>query len=301
MRRRILIVALLIASSLARASSPVMTVVPDLPYLTPDRAEKLDLYLPARSDGSPLRAAVVWIHGGGWISGAKGEARAKEICSTLAGAGYVAVSLDYKMGKDSWPTCLLDCKNAVRFLRAHAKDYGIDPLRIGVAGGSAGGHLALMVGLTAGSGQWEPSAPYPGVSDAVRCIVDMYGPTDLVHRFQATESAGSIDTLALTQASFEAFGASPSSQGHLAEASPVTQRFDSCPPVLVMHGEADPLVNLMQSEALLRLLSAHGIEHESVILPAVGHSFDWEMQGDKALPRDLRPIALRFLGKHLAP
>ena len=290
---------LLTLCSVLHAAPAPMTIVPDIAYLSPDRTETLDLYLPNRPKGAARAAAVVWIHGGGWIGGTKGEARAKEICSTLALAGYVAVSIDYKMGRDSWPTCLLDSKNAVRFLRAHADDYGIDPDRIAVAGGSAGGHLALMVGLTAGTGRWEPSEPYRGVSDSVRCVIDMYGPTDLVHRFQTADGVR-LDTLALTPESFAAFGAGPSSSGHLAEASPVNQPSASCPPVLVLHGKADPLVNVRQSEALVTLFGVRGVPHEAVYLDGVGHSFDWETWDKKPLPEDLRPLALAFLAKHLA-
>src|ERR1043165_2549634 len=119
--------------------------VADLAYLTPDRAEKLDLYLPAPPAAGKLSPAVVWIHGGGWTGGTKDEARAKEICTTLAEAGYVAVSIDYKLGDGAWPTNLHDCKNAGRFLRAHAAEYHLDPERIGVAGGSAGRPRPLMV------------------------------------------------------------------------------------------------------------------------------------------------------------
>src|SRR6185369_7588511 len=168
-----------------RAAESSVRVTPNLAYLAPDRAEKLDLYLPAPPPAGKLSPAVVWIHGGGWTGGTKDEARAKEICGTLANAGYVALSIDYKLGDGAWPTNLFDCKNAVRFLRTHASEYHVDPARIAVAGGSAGGHLALMVGFTAGKAELEPSGaatPYPGVSNAVRCVIDMYGPTDLLTR-----------------------------------------------------------------------------------------------------------------------
>ena len=122
------------------AAESAPRVVKDVTFLAPDRAEKLDVYLPTALPAGTLAPAVVWIHGGGWTGGTKNETRAAEICGTLAAAGYVAVSIDYRLGDGAWPTNLHDCKNAVRFLRAHAAEYHIDPKRIAVAGGSAGGH-----------------------------------------------------------------------------------------------------------------------------------------------------------------
>ena len=162
--------------ALARAgdAAGAPRMVADVSYLAPDRAEKLDLYLPAAPTKGTLSRAVVWIHGGGWTGGVKTENRAKEICATLAAAGYVAVSVDYRLGAGAWPHNLHDCKNAVRFLRAHAAKYQLDPERIAVAGGSAGGHLALMVGFTGDQPEFEPTGvatPYPGVSSKVRAVI----------------------------------------------------------------------------------------------------------------------------------
>src|SRR5687768_7447602 len=123
------------------------------------------------------------IHGGGWVGGDKAAAREFNIGTTLAAAGYVCASVNYKLkGDDRWPTNLFDCKNAVRFLRTRAVQYQVAPDRIGVIGGSAGGHLALMVAYTSDLPELTPTAaantPYPGVSDGVRCVVDLYGITD---------------------------------------------------------------------------------------------------------------------------
>src|SRR5688500_17240366 len=119
-----------------RAAEPAVRVQTDVSYLASDRTEKLDLYLPAEPAAGKLSPALVWIHGGGWTGGTKNEARAKNVCSTLAEAGYVAVSIDYRLGDGAWPTNLHDCKNAVRYLRANATKFRLDPNRIAVAGGS---------------------------------------------------------------------------------------------------------------------------------------------------------------------
>jgi acetyl esterase/lipase len=273
--------------------SPAPRVLADVAYLETGRAEKLDLYLPVPPAEGKLSPAVVWIHGGGWTDGTKNEARAKEICTTLAHAGYVAVSIDYMLGDGAWPTNLRDCKNAVRFLRAHAPEYHLDPARIAVAGGSAGGHLALLVGFTAGRGEFEPATPYPGRSSAVRAVIDMYGAADLtVDNYQQRRS---------TAAKQRVLGAS----GHDGEvwrtASPLSYVTKDSPPVLVMHGLADDTVNPAQSEQLVRVLQERGVVHEYVTLEGIGHTFSWQRWGKQPLPRDLRPVALAFLEKHLAP
>ena len=123
----------------------------DVTYLAPGRKEKLDLYLPASRPKATRSPAVVIIHGGGWSGGDKASGREFNIGTTLAKAGYVCASVEYFKGAAGrWPTNLYDCKNAVRFLRAHADRYQVDVDHVGVIGGSAGGHLALMVAYTTG-------------------------------------------------------------------------------------------------------------------------------------------------------
>jgi len=273
----------------------------DVAFLAPGRAEKLDIYFPAPPAEGKLSPAVVWIHGGGWKSGDKGEARGTEICTTLASAGYVAISLNYKLGPGSWPTNLLDCKNGVRFLRAHATGYHVDPARIAVAGGSAGGHLSLMVGFTTGKKEFEPDAPYSGVSSAVRCVIDMYGIANLSTHGQVDGQGEPTATRKLMNASLEDFDAANDEAEVFRVASPVTQATKSAPPVLILHGTADPTVDYAQSLELALVLKRIGVEHELITLPGIGHTFDWETWNKQPLPRDLRPVALAFLAKHLAP
>lgn len=258
-----------------RAVEPNVRVLSDIAYLGADRAEKLDVYLPAPRATGVCLPALVWIHGGGFAGGAKNEARAIEICSTLAHHGYVAVSIDYGLHDAAWPQQLLDCKNAVRFLRANAVRYQVDPERIAVAGGSAGGFLALMVGFTADETALEPAAPYPDFPDAVRCVIDMYGPVTVRVLEANVPSKAARDVSVLD---------------HLKKNSP---------PVLILQGRADPVADYRQSQKLAQALQASGAEHEMVLLDGVGHTFDWETWQKKPLPRDLRPVALAFLAKHL--
>jgi len=284
------------------AAEPSLRVTTDLPFLAPDRAEKLDLYLPETPPAGKLSPAVVWIHGGGWAGGTKNEARAKNICGILARAGYVAVSIDYRLGEGAWPTNLFDCKNAVRFLRAHAAEYQLDPNRIAVAGGSAGGHLALMVALTAGQEGLEPTGagtPYAGVSSAVRCAVNMYGITNLMTRRQTDAKGQPTATRKLMGASLKYFGATNDGADVLRLASPVTHVAKNSPPILTLHGRADTTVDFAQAEELERVARERGARHELVLLDGVGHTFDWEKWSKKPLPRDVAGTALAFLATNM--
>lgn len=298
-RRHFLTVALVLwfaVSSSAR--DPAVRIERDLAFLAPDRAEKLDLYLPAGARAGQRAPAVVWIHGGGWTGGTKAEARAANVCATLAAAGYVAASIDYRLGPGAWPTNLQDCKNAVRFLRVRAADYGIDPDRIAVAGGSAGAHLALLVAFTPGHAAWSPPAPYPGVSDAVRCVISMYAPVNLRTRRESAPDGRPTERPKLG-GPLAVFGATSAEDDVYRLASPITHIGPSSPPVLIMQGRADPMVDYLQAEELARVLGGHGVVHQAVFLDGVGHTFDFETWDKRPLPRDLRPTALAFLAAHL--
>jgi acetyl esterase/lipase len=275
---------------LATAAESAVRITADVAFLASDRVEKLDLYLPAQPPKGTLSPALVWIHGGGWSGGAKNEARAKNVCTTLAGAGYVAVSIDYKLGPGAWPTNLIDCKNAVRFLRSNAAKYHVDPNRIAVAGGSAGGHLALMVALTAGQNELEPvetATPYPRFSSEVRCGINMYGVTNILTR-------------KLSENTLQLFGAETVNSPALRLASPVTHVTKTSVPLLTLHGRNDPTVDYAQAEELDRVAKERGAPHELILLDGVGHTFDLQTWKRKPLPRDLRPVVLEFLARNMA-
>jgi acetyl esterase/lipase len=294
-----------LAAAALGAAEPAGTVrvFPDVSYLMPGRAEKLDLYLPAPPSPGKLSPAVVWIHGGGWIGGTKSEGRAKEVCTTLANAGYVAVSVEYRMTDGAWPTNLHDCKNAVRFLRAHATEYHLDPERIAVAGGSAGGHLALMVGYTGDAKEFEPAdaaTPYPGVSSRVRAVVDLYGPTNLLTRQEVADDAAPTGKLRPAGPA-KIFGTADPTAPVYRAASPVNHVTKNSPPTLILHGTVDKTVDRAQSQELDRVLTAHGVAHEFIMVAGAGHTFDLETWEKKPLSRDLRPVVLDFLAKHLGP
>ncbi len=291
----------------AKSKTPRSAVLPPAPegtvierdvvYLPPGRKEKLDLYLPANRAKELISPAVVIIHGGGWSGGDKASSREFNIGTTLAKAGYVCASVEYlKEGAGRWPTNLHDCKNAVRFLRANAKRYQVDGDHVGVIGGSAGGHLALMVAYTAGVKELTPEVPYPGVSDRVQACVDMYGVTDLLTR-QATDADGTPNGKLREAGLFaDKRGESPDKWKL---ASPVCHISRTSPPTLILHGLADTTVDREQSVELDRKLSEQGVEHRLILIPGVGHTFDLEQWQRKPLPQDLRPVVVGFFDQHL--
>lgn len=295
---RTAVLLLLAGATLSAADPTAVKVESDVAFLGPGRTEKLDLYLPATPTADRKAPALVWIHGGGWNGGTKAEARAREICTTLAEAGYVAVSIDYKLGPGAWPQNLHDCKNAVRFLRANAARLGIDPERIAVAGGSAGGHLALMVAYTAGQPALEPNAPYPGFSSAVDCVINLYGITNILTRREVDKSGRPLGVAKLGSA-LAVFGAKDEADPVLRLGSPVNHLSPQSPPTLILHGRADATVDYLQAEELAAALQKHGVPHELLLLDDVGHTFAFQTWGKRKLARDLRPVVFAFLERHL--
>jgi acetyl esterase/lipase len=304
------IIVLLLATRAIAADKPAtkptlppaptgMTIEQDIAYLPADRQEKLDLYLPKDRAATVRSPAVLIIHGGGWSGGDKAAGREFNIGITLAKAGYVCASVNYQMeaGK-RWPTNLHDCKNAVRFLRKNADKYQIDADHIGAIGGSAGGHLALMVGYTSDIADLEPQLPYPGVSDRVSAVVDMYGPTDLATRRKTDAEGKPIGDPLLTGTSLfpESYGQSPEKWKL---ASPVSHISAKSPPTLILHGTKDTTVDRDQSTELAAKLKAAGVEHQLLFVEGAGHTFDLEKWSRKPLSTDLRPVVIGFFDKHL--
>ena len=279
-----------------------ISVVRDVQYLEATRSEKLDIYMPADLSVSNMHPGFVCIHGGGWMNLSKSEGRSVEICTTLAKAGFVALSIDYKMGPGSWPTDLYDCKNAVRFLKSHAKEYNVDPSKIAVGGGSAGGHLALMVGFTAGEDQFEPADSvnlYPSISSNVQAVIDMYGPSSVCITNKTHANLPYDEREAKIAERLAVFGATSDQSDVLRLASPINYISEKSPPVLILHGSIDPNVELAQSINLSEKLKQYNVPYQLVIVKGAGHSFDFETWKQKPLVNDLRPLALGFLTKYL--
>ncbi len=254
----------------------------DVAYLAEDRAERADLYRPRSVAREARLPAVVIIHGGGFTGGDKRRSREINIAVNLVLRGYVALSINYLLsaapGQVSWPQNLQDCYTAVRWLRKHAARLHIDPERIGVVGGSAGGTLASLVTLTRSEDRLAPGGPHAEFSAGVRCGVDLYGPSDF---------SGTAD--------LKMIGKPRSAAPELYRAaSPVTYARRNSPPLLILHGTADTTVPVRQSERLAEALKAVGAPHELVIIPGAPHTFDLQPK-----ERDLRELVLGFFDRHL--
>jgi acetyl esterase/lipase len=317
MRSLLALLVLLVVCGFANAGAPTtkpksppklppapagVVIQQDVAFLAPHRTEKLDLYLPANRDAATPSPAVLMIHGGGWIGGDKAASREFNVGTALAAAGYVCASVNYKLdGPDRWPTNLFDCKNAVRFLRANAAKYQIDQDRIGVIGGSAGGHLALMVAYTSDVGELTPGAEgsaYENVSDRVRCVVDLYGITDPRTRRKTDEQGNPIGGTRKTCALFP--NTTPQSHPDAWRlAAPVTHVTEKTVPTLILHGTADTTVDRDQARQLAEKLKSAGVEHELILLDGVGHTFDLDTWRGKPLPRDVRGAVMSFFERHL--
>ena len=264
------------------AAEPAVEIEKDIAYLGPDREEKADLYRPAAATAGEKRPGIVIIHGGGWSGGKRDAAREINIGTTLAQNGYVCLSIDYllqtKDGPKIWPKNLHDCKTAVRWVRANADKYQIDADHIGVIGGSAGGHLAAMVGVTGKADGLDPAGPYGEQSCAVQAVVDLYGPmADVGER---------ISTLVDPQ--------DPRRAELARQITPLSHLDKSDPPVLILHGTADTTVEVRDSEVFAQALTKAGVVNELIIIPDAPHTFHLQPK-----QRDLRPVVLGFFNQHL--
>jgi acetyl esterase/lipase len=235
--------------------------------------------------------AIIHIHGGGWIGGSYHD----KLLVPRAQEGYFAASIEYRLSNVAkWPAQIEDCKCAVRWLRANAAKYNVDPNRIGVIGESAGGHLVACLGTMAGEKAYEGDGGYPGVSSAVQAVVDFYGPTDFITPEIYTDEAKNL-TLGL-------FGVPREQDPALWKSgSPVFYVKAGDPPMLLVHGDADRLVPLAQSQVFADALAKAGVPYQFLVIkngmhglaPAPGTTID---PGWPVITKTVRD----FFAKHLA-
>lgn len=212
------------------------------------RPLKLDLYLPkGRTQAS---GAILFIHGGAWKSGKRGDL--KYYCVKFAERGYVTATASYRLTQGApFPAAVEDVKCAVRWLRANAGTHLVDPNRIAVSGNSAGGHLALMVGYS-DDPSLEGAGGNPGVSSRVCAVVDFYGPTDLTTEYARKQK---VVTDFLGGKMFE------ETPEIFKQASPLAHLTKDDPPTLIFQGTIDILVPVAQSDALAERLKGLGIDY----------------------------------------
>jgi len=256
------------------------------------KAQVLDLYLPETA-GKPAVPLLMFVHGGGWRGGSKDGCPAK----FLAQHGYAVASIDYRLAREAvFPAQIEDCRAALRFLRSRAAKYNIDPGRFGVWGGSAGGHLAALLGTSAAVdfSKGPEGMKAPGKLDEtarVQCVIDMYGPTEL------SQVAGrNPDRNDVWKAAAALLGPCADDKELMSRAkwaSPVTYVNRDNPPFLIQHGDADVIVPLEQSRILLAALQKAGVEATLTVLPGAGHA------GAPLFTEENHKTILEFLDKHL--
>ena len=237
-----------------------------------------------------LLPAVIYIHGGGWSGG---SFTPSPILS-LAKAGYFAASIEYRLsGVAKWPAQIQDCKLGVRWLRANAAQYHVDPNRIGAWGASAGGHLVACLGTMADVKDYEGNGGYPGVSSAVQVVVDFFGPTDLTNHTPDTPLAIHLTEIL--------FGVPYDQNPQLwRRGSPLFYVKAGDPPMLIVHGDSDQMVPLAQSTVFDAALSHAGVPHQFLIVKNANHGF-WPLPGKTINPSNagIDQTVYAFLDKSL--
>jgi acetyl esterase/lipase len=254
----------------------------DLAYLEGGHArQKLNLYLP--SPGSKPYPLVIWIHGGGWKNGSKdGNPPALRLLEY----GYAVASIGYRLSGDAlFPAQIEDCQAAVRWLRAHAPEYGIDPDHFGAWGSSAGGHLVALLG-TSGNAKAFGNSADGQVSTRVQAVCDYYGPTDFLQMGGRHAEARSPESLLLG-------GPIAENKDKAAQANPLTYVDKEDPPFLIVHGTEDPAVPFSQSILLKDALEKRGVPVEFLPLEGAGHG------GRAFADPDVIKKVEKFFGQHL--
>jgi len=236
---------------------------PNVAYDSADPQQVMDIFQPA--DGTTTHPAVLFIHGGGFRAGSrKGYTQQ---CIRLAQLGYVTATADYRLApKDPFPAAVYDSKAAVRYLRANAQRLGIDPQRIGVTGGSAGGHLVLFLGVTANVPEFEGTGPNRDQSSRVQCVVSMYGPSDFTKSYGRSVDAAEVLPL------FLGGDLAHAREAHL-RSSPLNWVTPDAAPTLAIQGTKDRYVNYEQSVWIIDRLLSVGVEAELETIEGADHGF----------------------------
>ena len=265
------------------------TIERDVTYCTMEGvALKMDIYYPDSAEG--LWPVVMYVHGGGWVSGDKSDGAGVEDQPALTAAGFLVASINYRLAPEyQFPAMIEDVKCAIRSLRAHAGEYNLDTERMGAYGGSAGGHLVSLLGTSDTSTGWEVGE-YLDQSSRVKAVVDMFGPADLaVFGFLTHSENGGI-----------VFGVTQDGDPRLVAASPVTYITPDDPPFLILQGDADTIVPPEQSQEFYDRLTTAGVEATLVMVKNAGHGF--VQTGGKPISpsrQEITQIMVNFFNQHL--
>lgn len=258
-------------------AQPVSAHVPDgvefVPAITYGNADGepllLDLARSKTVDGpSP---AMVFVHGGGWSAGDRSAYH--DLMLNWAKFGIVCVSVDYRLApKHHFPSQLEDVKCAVRWMRANAAKYHVDPKRIGAFGGSAGANLVALLGTTSGSGKWEGAGGNPEQSSAIQLMICHGTPADLLLGYEHAVKQHQPEGASARGMLRNFLGGPPADlKSAYLDASPVRHITKTTPPTLLLHGADDPLVPVEQAVVFAAALEKVGATVELVEIPGANH------------------------------
>jgi len=304
-RRLLVVVALLLMVPFAAGAQPAKEpkpqpkppVIPESVVVERDAeygtgggvSLKLDIVRPKAASEKP-RPVIAFIHGGGWSGGNK-ESAVGQLIPFAASGNYFCATIEYRLsGVATWPAQIHDCKAAIRWLKANAKRYNIDPEKIGVWGSSAGGHLVSMLGVSSGAKQLEGDCGSPGRSSRVACVVDYCGPSDFlgIARVKRSTEQRAYDPVS------KLLGGPIEEQKEAAvSASPVTYASKDAAPVLIVHGTNDTTVPLEQAEVFYAALKKAGADATFVKVIGGTHNV-----GGSGGPELLKRVQA-FFEKHL--
>jgi len=299
-----------LAAALSAAEEPAPEPAPKPEFKAPDGMElikdiayspdgnikhKLDILRLKKQPKDPM-PVLVWIHGGGFTGGSKTDGRARLV--RFVKRGYLGVTIDYRYAYEAvFPAQLQDCKCAIRFLRAHAKEYNLDPDHIGVWGGSAGGNLVSMLGVTGGIKEFEGDGGWAKESSRVQAVVDYYGMTDFLAIYELAKAGKSTERflpLDGKESISHLLGVKYFTNPELCrKASPTTYASKDDAPFYIFHGDLDPLTMASQGELLNKVLRKAGVESDFYLVKDGKHG--WPARADVDDRMD------KFLDKHLKP
>jgi len=288
-------------NTLAAKTAALLKLMPivDLQLKTPEDVElrkgivygrgsgrelELDLYTPRKEKEKPV-PGLIFIHGGAWRGGKRSDYHYYGV--KFAEAGYVVATISYRLLKEApFPAAVEDAKCAVRWMRSHAAELGVDPDRIGVAGGSAGGHLAMMLGFSSDVPELEGNGGHAGISSRVQAVVNLYGPADLTTPF------GIHSRLVKDFLGGRTFDQAPEVYR---QASPLSHLTPDDPPVFIIHGTIDDTVPIAQADLLANRLQELEIPFRYDRLEGWPHALDIA----KVTNDRVRKAMLEFFAEHL--
>lgn len=259
----------------------------NIEYSNPDD-QHLQLNMARPKEGAGPFPAVICIHGGGFRAGTREGFNG--LCLQLAERGYVAVTVSYRLApKYQFPAAVHDVKAAVRWMRANAEKYQIDPDRIGTTGGSAGGHLAQFLGVTSGVKKFEGDGGNAEYSSSVKCVVNFYGPSDFTKSYDASVDAKDVLPLFL--------GGNLEQERHRhIESSPLYWVTPEASPTLFVHGTKDTYVAHEQAEWIVERMKAADVEATLMTIEDGDHGF---RTSSSEVKEKIENARFEFFEKHL--